>query len=319
MGQRLQARPDQLVRPQRRRRRHGQGRPHQLHEPLHRRLPARPAGVSAGQRRLRHRPRVAGPSNSGYGTSLHAGGILWYGNHLFVADTARGFRMFDMRRIYDLGASPNGTTSGSNMVGRHGNTYYGYGYRYVMPQVGSWTRTAPTGTKCTTADGSPQFSHVSSTAAAPTTSSPASVRRDRTGQRARRGLADRRRLRREQRAGHRHVVPVERRRGPQAAGQQRPGPTRFNGRWYLSRSRGKSTAGTFYTTAPATSSTTTLQVASSQQLSIGPEDLSHWQSGTDPANLGLGDFCDRRRTPRQAHGLRRAPLVATPCAPPGDA
>ena len=50
---------------------------------------------------------------------------------------------------------------GTQQVGLHGDVYHGYGYRYVMPQVGSWTRTAPTGTKCTTSDGSPQFSHVS--------------------------------------------------------------------------------------------------------------------------------------------------------------
>lgn len=230
-------------------------------------------------------------SNSGYGTSLHAGGILWYGNHLFVADTARGFRMFDMRRIYDLGASPNGTTSGSNMVGRHGNTYYGYGYRYVMPQVGSWTRTAPTGTKCTTADGSPQFSHVSL---------------DRSG--ADHLVAGEYCAGTEQVNGRVAAWPIAGAfdannelvtdtsyRWNADAAHKLPvsnvqGATRFNGRWYLSRSRGKSTAGTFYTTAPATSSTTTLQVASSQQLSIGPEDLSHWQSGTDPANPGLGDF-----------------------------
>ncbi|GAA0546618.1 hypothetical protein [Actinomadura livida] len=236
--------------------------------------------------------RVSQDSSSGsYNTSLHAGGILWYGDHLFVADTARGFRMFDMRRIFDLGASENGTTGGADKVGLHGGTYHGYGYRYVMPQVGSWTRTAATGTKCTTSDGSPQFSHVSL-----------------------------------DRSGTDHLVSGEYCAGEEAvngrvaawpiagaftanselitdpsyrwnadAAHKLPvsnvqGATRFNGRWYLSRSRGPATAGTFYTTAPATSSTTTLQVASEKQLSIGPEDLAHWQSGTDASNPGLGQF-----------------------------
>ena len=225
------------------------------------------------------------------GKSLHAGGIVWYGNFLYVADTNRGFRVFDMRHIYDLGAASNGDTEDSDKIGRHDGTYYGHGYRYVMPQVGSWTRTAPTGTKCTTADGSPQFSHVSL---------------DRSG--ADHLVAGEYCAGTEQVNGRVAAWPIAGAfdannelvtdtsyRWNADAAHKLPvsnvqGATRFNGRWYLSRSRGTSTAGTFYTTEPATSSTTTLQVASSQQLSIGPEDLSHWQSGTDPANPGLGDF-----------------------------
>lgn len=228
------------------------------------------------------------PSNGSYNTSLHAGGIIWYGNHLFVADTARGFRMFDMRRIYDLGASPNGTTSGSNMVGLHGDTYYGYGYRYVMPQVGSWTRTAPTGTKCTSNDGSPQYSYTS-------------LDRSGTdhliaGEYCAGGEAVNGRVAAWPIAGAFNageLITDTSYRWNADAAHKLPvsnvqGATRFNGRWYLSRSRGKSTAGTLYTTAPATSSTTTLQVDHQQQLSIGPEDLAHWQLGTDPSNPRLG-------------------------------
>jgi hypothetical protein len=101
------------------------------------------------------------PASSDYATALHAGGIVWYGNYLFVTDTARGFRVFDMRRIFDLGASENGTTSGDHLIGYYMGTYYGYGYRYIMPQIGSWTRTADTGDKCTETDGSPNFSYTS--------------------------------------------------------------------------------------------------------------------------------------------------------------
>lgn len=231
------------------------------------------------------------PSNGSYNTSLHAGGILWYGNHLFVADTARGFRMFDMRRIYDLGASENGTTSGADKVGLHGDMYYGYGYRYVMPQVGSWTRTASTGTKCTASDGSPQFSHVS-------------LDRSGTdhvvaGEYCAGGEAVNGRVAAWPIAGafdgNSELITNTAYRWNADAAHKLPvsnvqGATRFNGRWYLSRSRGTSTAGTLYTTAPATSSTTTLQVDGEQQLSIGPEDLAHWQTGTDPSSPGLGDL-----------------------------
>ncbi len=231
------------------------------------------------------------PATSDYNKALHAGGILWYGNYLFVADTARGFRMFDMRRIYDLGASPNGTTSGADKVGLHGDTYYGYGYRYVMPQVGSWTRTAATGTACSYSDQSPNYSYVSL---------------DRSG-------AD-------------HLIAGEYCAGDQEANgrvaawpisgafdannnlimdtayrwnadvahklpdSNVQGATRFNGRWYLSRSHGENTAGDLITTEPANSSTVNLVIDRKQPLSIGPEDLSHWQSGTDPANPLLGTF-----------------------------
>ncbi|TDC82265.1 hypothetical protein E1285_31060 [Actinomadura sp. 7K507] len=228
------------------------------------------------------------PSASGYGTSLHAGGIVWYGNYLFVADTARGFRMFDMRRIFDLGASENGSTADGNKVGLHGGTYHGHGYRYVMPQIGSWTRTAPTGTKCTTSDGSPQFSH-------------ASLDRSGTdhlvaGEYCAGGEAVNGRVAAWPIAGafdgNELVMDTSYRWNADAAHKlpdsNVQGATRFDGRWYLSRSRGDSADGTLYTTEPATGSTTTLQIASQKHLSIGPEDLSHWQAGTDPSAPGLG-------------------------------
>lgn len=33
---------------------------------------------------------------------IHAGGMVWYGNYLYVADTANGMRVFDLRKIMDL-------------------------------------------------------------------------------------------------------------------------------------------------------------------------------------------------------------------------
>ncbi|MBO2454578.1 hypothetical protein J4573_46345 [Actinomadura barringtoniae] len=93
----------------------------------------------------------------------HVGGIAWYGNYLYVAETRVGMRVFDMRKIFDLGASKHGTTKNKKLVGLHGKTYYGHGYRYVMPQVGLWKNAkgqAPSASKCYTS-GSPKFSWVS--------------------------------------------------------------------------------------------------------------------------------------------------------------
>lgn len=227
------------------------------------------------------------PDNDKYNTSLHAGGILWYGNYLFVADTARGFRMFDMRRIYDLGASKNGTTSHPGLVGRVGTVYYGHGYRYVMPQIGSWTRTAATGTKCTDSDGSPQFSHVSL---------------DRSGTDhlvAGEYCAGKEAVDGRVAAwpiagafnGNGELITDTAYRWNAAEAYKLPKPriqgaTRFNDRWYLSQSNSDG-SGILYTTEKPASDTRTLKVADTQPLTIGPEDLSHWPDGTSNSP-GLG-------------------------------
>jgi hypothetical protein len=85
---------------------------------------------------------------------IHAGGILWYGNYLYVADTRRGLRVFDMRYIFDLANSPDGGSTGD-----------AFGYRYVMPQVGAWVNAAgpddnDPGNTCS-GRGAPKFSYVS--------------------------------------------------------------------------------------------------------------------------------------------------------------
>ncbi|NKZ02233.1 hypothetical protein HGB48_00440 [Actinomadura latina] len=234
--------------------------------------------------------RVSQDSSSGdYSTPLHAGGILWYGNYLFVADTARGFRMFDMRRIYDLGASTNGSTSNKDWVGLVGDTYYGYSYRYVMPQVGSWTRTSETGETCTASDQSPQFSYVSLDRSGTDhllAGEWCDGAREANGRVAAwpiSGAFD----------GNNNLIMDTSYRWNADVAHKLPdsnvqGATRFNGRWYLSRSHGDTGAGDLIQTEPATSSTVTLQIDKRQDLAIGPEDLSHWQGGSDPANPTLG-------------------------------
>ncbi|KAK2792196.1 hypothetical protein FQN51_001897 [Onygenales sp. PD_10] len=59
---------------------------------------------------------------------VHAGGIVWYGETLWVVDTDIGFRVFDLTNIWevdigdDVGKSPDG------------KKYTADGYRYVIPQ-----------------------------------------------------------------------------------------------------------------------------------------------------------------------------------------
>ncbi|MGH3341930.1 MAG: hypothetical protein ACRDPK_03425 [Carbonactinosporaceae bacterium] len=103
-------------------------------------------------------------NNISYGAiNIHAGGVVWYGNYLYVVDTDQGIRVFDMRDIFDLGASPNGSTSDPNQIGRQSGVYHAHGYRYVMPQVGAWIN--PNGNNNYVGDcdpsGPPKFSYVS--------------------------------------------------------------------------------------------------------------------------------------------------------------
>ncbi|MFB9877557.1 hypothetical protein ACFFMN_06410 [Planobispora siamensis] len=70
--------------------------------------------------------------------NIHAGGVAWYGDLLYVADTVRGLRVFDVRHIYEV----NGEDGAA--IGRRDGVYNAFGYRYVMPQAGSWNTTTGT-------------------------------------------------------------------------------------------------------------------------------------------------------------------------------
>ena len=69
---------------------------------------------------------------------IQAGGILWYGNYLYVADTRRGLRVFDMRYIFDLQRSPNGDSTDGSRIGLVAGKYRSFGYRNVIPLVDAW-------------------------------------------------------------------------------------------------------------------------------------------------------------------------------------
>ncbi|MDI3101113.1 hypothetical protein ACFWJV_26245 [Streptomyces rochei] len=113
---------------------------------------------------------------------VHAGGIVWYGNYLYVADTRNGLRVFDMRYIMDLnpdgdastndpmGADTDGVKTTADVqdktkVGRHNNVWYSFGYRYVMPQVAAWrfkaTQSNPKGSYACVSTGAPKASYIS--------------------------------------------------------------------------------------------------------------------------------------------------------------
>lgn len=227
------------------------------------------------------------PAQSG----IHAGGILWYGNYLYVPDTTRGLRVFDMRYIFDLDpdndpdtddATQDGLTSNvtdKKQVGRENNVFYGYGYRYVMPQVGTWTNNAgadnPGNDDCTT-DGAPKFSYVSIDRASvpdqlvtgeycnPSATNTSNGRvalwplNGSTGELAYQRIGDQDVVR----ADEAYRLPVS----------NVQGATRAAGSWYFSKSKAcangqlvVATHGTDWT------------VTATRQAAAGPEDLSYWR------------------------------------------
>lgn len=223
-----------------------------------------------------------------YGTepSLHCGGMTWYGNYLYVADTAKGFRVFDMRYIFDLTEADNGNTSDKSQVGRRSGVYYGHGYRFVMPEVGAWRNTG-TRKKCSV-DGAASFSFVGLdrsgvdhlTTGEYCSGSTAGGDPDKMGRVAR--------------------WPLDGSNGkPQLtdglwradAAYRLPtsniqGALSYNGTWYLSRSRGKSANGVLYETEPVSGTTGTLEIETAHYAGVGVEDFSHWPgSGGSPGTL----------------------------------
>ncbi|GAA3552648.1 hypothetical protein GCM10022222_40380 [Amycolatopsis ultiminotia] len=73
---------------------------------------------------------------------IHAGGVSWYGDNLYVADTGGGMRVFDMRKI--LKTDPGGD---AGQIGRQSPTvYYAHNYAYVLPQVGTISSKTTSGT-----------------------------------------------------------------------------------------------------------------------------------------------------------------------------
>jgi hypothetical protein len=92
--------------------------------------------------------------------NVHAGGIMWYGNLLYVADTSGGFRVFDLDHLWQV------STGDASAVGRQSDgSYHAFDYKYVLPQTAKFTDS--------TAGGYAQLQH--SSVSLDRTSSPDSV------------------------------------------------------------------------------------------------------------------------------------------------
>lgn len=74
---------------------------------------------------------AAGPVASFRPVVFHAGGMAWYKNLLYVADTSHGFRVFDMEKMMKV------STGSTSTVGclPWNNNCQAYNYKYVVPMV----------------------------------------------------------------------------------------------------------------------------------------------------------------------------------------
>lgn len=84
--------------------------------------------VDRDKKNYRHVLLVKPNGGSDYSqVDTHAGGIAWKGDHMYVADTHGGFKVFDTNQIMRV---PEGNEDPASD-----------GYRYLMPQVGSYKST----------------------------------------------------------------------------------------------------------------------------------------------------------------------------------
>jgi hypothetical protein len=65
--------------------------------------------------------------------NVHAGGLAWVGNRLYVPSTTGGFRVFDLSRILKLDGLAD--SLGPDAAG----TYNAYGYAYAIPELERFT------------------------------------------------------------------------------------------------------------------------------------------------------------------------------------
>lgn len=76
-----------------------------------------------------------GPVTTGSGGALHAGGIVWWEDLLYVADTTGGLRVFDLSNVMRT------THSDTERIGVSGERFDALGYAFAVPELMRFERT----------------------------------------------------------------------------------------------------------------------------------------------------------------------------------
>lgn len=76
-------------------------------------------------------PTVSGTDSNFKFVTGHGGGIVWYGNYIYVTDTIRGLRVFDINKMAKVDSYGEGVST----YGVNGGKSSACGYGYVLPQV----------------------------------------------------------------------------------------------------------------------------------------------------------------------------------------
>jgi hypothetical protein len=67
---------------------------------------------------------------------IHAGGIAWYKNFIYVVDTKMGIRVFDPTRIYKVARDLSKSRCGKFTEANGTVNYFAFDYEFIMPQIG---------------------------------------------------------------------------------------------------------------------------------------------------------------------------------------
>lgn len=77
----------------------------------------------------------------------HAGGISWYKNYIYLADTKFGIRVFDLTKIFETeGKGANGEDN--KVCGYVDGKYHAFNYEYAVPQVATYNVTGSSQFAC---------------------------------------------------------------------------------------------------------------------------------------------------------------------------
>lgn len=189
--------------------------------------------------------------------NAHAGGIVWYGDQLYVANTYSGFRVFDMNDLMRVSVGDN-TAIGRQPDGR----YMAHNYLYVLPQQAHY--------QPSTTGGEPRLRY--SQVALDRTTSPDSLLVSEYGNPG----GDTRLARFELDASSAHIAEdtdgYARADWAYTVGiRSMQGAVSVNGKYHIHRSNGASTRGDVFIWRPGNYAT-----QHTGAVPIGPEDLSYW-------------------------------------------